>query len=247
MFSIPLLAYLLDGNKTSNLSSSMRDEQLSLGLQDLSETWILGRFMGDVDKNFGLDELVSDLEKIREKTNINQAHFVGHSLGGMIAPAYARKYPDKVLSICMLSTVAGRSEEDSKKVWSVINEMEEKGIEKTLQKLTSRWFTDDFIANNSELVKKRLKQVVDTDPDVFLNVFKIYAKTEMFPWLKDILQPCLLMTGENDGGCTPKHNENMANQIKNSKLVILPKLKHSFLIEGPDQVTDNLINFINSK
>ena len=38
----------------------------------------------------------------------------------------------------------------------------------------------------------------------------------------------------------------MANEIKNSKLVILPKLKHSFLIEGPDQVADNLISFINN-
>ena len=73
-------------------------------------------------KNFGLDELVLDLERIREKTNINKGHFVGHSLGGMIAPAYAKKYPDKVLSVGMLSTVAGRSEDDSKKVWSVIND-----------------------------------------------------------------------------------------------------------------------------
>ena len=163
----------------------------------------------------------------------------------MIVPAYAKKYPDKVLSIGMLSTVAGRSEEDSKKVWSVIKEMEEKGIKETLEKLTTRWFTDEFITNNSELVTRRLKQVVDTDPEVFLNVFRIYAKTEMISWLKELTKPCLLMTGENDGGCTPKHNEKMANEIKNSKLVILPKLKHSFLIEGPNQITDNLINFIN--
>ena len=156
-----------------------------------------------------------------------------------------QKNPDKVLSIGMLSTVAGRSEEDSKKVWSVISEMEEKGIEKTLQKLTSRWFTDGFIANNYELVKKRLNQVLDTDPEVFLNVFKIYAKIEMFPWLNELTQPCLLMTGENDGGCTPEHNEKMANEIKNSELIILPKLKHSFLIEGPDAITNNLIRFIN--
>ena len=197
-------------------------------------------------KNFILDELVLDLERIREKTNIEKAHFAGHSLGGMIAPAYAKKYPDKVLSVGMLSTVAGRSEDDSKKVWNVINEMEEKGIGKILQKLTSRWFTDEFIENNSELVTRRLNQVIETDPEVFLNVFKIYAKTEMFPWLKDISKPCLLMTGENDGGCTPKHNEKMAKEISNSKLVILPKLKHSFLIEGPDQITENLINFINN-
>ena len=196
------------------------------------------------NKNFDLEDLVLDLERVREKTNIDKGHFIGHSLGGMIAPAYAKKYPDKVLSVGMLSTVAGRSEEDSKKVWSVIEEMEEKGIEKTLEKLTTRWFTDEFIANNYELVTRRLKQVVDTDPEVFLNVFRIYAKTEMISWLKELTKPCLLMTGESDGGCTPEHNKKMANEIKNSKLVILPKLKHSFLIEGPNQITDNLINFI---
>ena len=38
---------------TADLSNSMRDEQLELGLKDLSEVWILGRFMGDVEKNFG--------------------------------------------------------------------------------------------------------------------------------------------------------------------------------------------------
>ena len=198
------------------------------------------------NKNFDLEDLVLDLEKIRKKTNINKAHFAGHSLGGMIVPAYAKKYPDKVLSIGMLSTVAGRSENDSRKVWSVIEEMEKKGVGKTLEKLTTRWFTDEFITNNSDLVTRRLKQVVDTDPEVFLNVFRIYAKTEMISWLKELTKPCLLMTGENDGGCTPKHNEKMANEIINSKLVILPKLKHSFLIEAPDQITDNLINFINN-
>ena len=133
-------------------------------------------------KNFTLDELVFDLERIREKTKFEKAHFAGHSLGGMIAPAYALKFPKHTISVGLLSTVAGRSEEDSKKVWNVIYEMEKNGIEKTLQTLTDRWFTDEFIKNNPELVQRRLKQVVDTDPEVFLNVFKIYAKTEMLPW-----------------------------------------------------------------
>ena len=143
----------------------------------------------------------------------------------------------------MLSTVAGRSEQDKKNVLNVIEEMEENGIENTLQKLTTRWFTDNFIKNNPDLVKKRLKQVVDTDPEVFLNVFKIYANTEMISWLKNITKPCLLMTGEHDAGCSPEHNKKMANEIKNSELVILPNYKHSFLIEAPDEVANNLIKF----
>ena len=198
-------------------------------------------------KNFTLDELVLDLEKIREKTKFEKAYFAGHSLGGMIAPAYAVKFPQHTISVGLLSTVAGRSEEDSKKVWSVIHAMEKNGIEKTLNTLTNRWFTDEFIKNKPDLVERRLKQVVDTDPEVFLNVFKIYANTEMFPWLKNISKPCLLLTGENDTGCSPKHNEKMSNEIKDSKLIILPKYKHSFLIEAPDEVAKNIINFFSNE
>ena len=196
------------------------------------------------NKNFTLEDLVLDLEKIREKTNIEKAHFMGHSLGGMIAPSYAKEFPDRVLSVGLLSTVAGRSEEDRNNVLKIISEMESDGIEHTLQKLTTRWFTDKFISKNPDLVKNRLKQVIDTDPEVFLNVFKIYANTEMISWLKNLSVPCLLMTGENDTGCSPEHNKKMANELKNSKLVVLPKYKHSFLIEAPSEVSKNIIQFI---
>ena len=196
------------------------------------------------NKNFTLDDLVLDLEKIREKTKIDKGHFMGHSLGGMIAPAYAKKFPNQVLSVGLLSTVAGRSEGDRNSVLKIISEMETSGIEPTLQKLTTRWFTDEFISKNPDLVKNRLKQVIDTDPDVFLNVFKIYANTEMISWLKNLSVPCLLITGENDAGCSPQHNKIMANEINNSKLVILKKYKHSFLIEAPQEVSKNIIEFI---
>ena len=196
------------------------------------------------NKDFNLDDLVSDLERVREKTKIDKAHFVGHSLGGMIAPAYARKFPDRVLSVGLLSTVAGRSEEDKQKVWSIISDLKNKGVEQTLKNLTTRWFTDNFIEKNPDLVSRRLKQVIETDKDVFINVFKIYAETEMITWLKEIDKPCLFMTGENDGGCTPFHNKKMSNEIKNSKLVVIPKVKHSFLIEVPEQIANNLVEFI---
>ena len=196
------------------------------------------------NKDFNLDDLVFDLERVREKTNIQKAHFMGHSLGGMIAPAYAKKFPERVLSVGLLSTVAGRSDEDKQKVWSVISDLKDKGVEQTLKNLTNRWFTDNFIEKNPDLVSRRLKQVIDTDKDVFINVFKIYAETEMISWLKDIKKPCLFMTGENDGGCTPFHNKKMSNEVKDSKLVIIPEVKHSFLIEAPEQISNNLIEFI---
>jgi pimeloyl-ACP methyl ester carboxylesterase len=197
------------------------------------------------DGEFGLDDLVDDLERVRERCGIEKAHFAGHSLGGMIGPAYAIKYPERVLSLGLLSTAAGRTEEDSQKVWGVVKAMEEKGIPQVLETLTSRWFTDEFITANQNIVQDRLQQVMNTDPSVFLNVFRIYAGTEMLPWLPNVHARSLILTGENDGGCNPRLNQLIHEALPNSELIILPKYKHSILLEAPDKVAENLIRFIN--
>jgi pimeloyl-ACP methyl ester carboxylesterase len=193
---------------------------------------------------FGLDELVADLERLRARLGIEKAHVAGHSLGGMIGPAYARAYPERVLSLGLLSTAAGRTAEDSAKVWGVVRAMAEKGIPQVLGTLTDRWFTDDFIAANPELIERRLKQVIETDPEVFLNVFRIYAGTEMMPWLHEIAQPCLVLTGENDGGCNPRLNRGIAEALPRAELVILEHFKHSILVEAPEQVAGHMVRFI---
>ena len=199
------------------------------------------------DVEFGLDELVADLERVREFTGFEQAHFAGHSLGGMIGPAYARLYPGRVLSLGLLSTAAGRSEQDSSKVWAVVKAMEEKGIPQVLQTLVDRWFTDDFIEAHPEIIQRRLDQVINTNSSIFLNVFRIYAGTEMLPWLDEITVPSLILTGENDGGCNPRLNQKIHDALPNSELVILPKFKHSILAEAPVEVIKLLIDFIKQR
>ena len=191
-----------------------------------------------------LDHLVADLEKVREVTKFEKAHFAGHSLGGMIAPAYARKFPNRVISLGLLSTAAGRSPEDSSKVWGVIHEMEKVGVQKTLNNLVDRWFTDKFIRDYPDIVEQRIQEVIAMDVEVFLNVFRIYAKTEMASWLHEISIPSLVLTGEKDGGCNPRLNQFIANTLPNSKLVVLSKYKHSLLLEAPTEVARHLIEFM---
>ena len=193
---------------------------------------------------FGLDELVADLERLRVRTDFERAHFAGHSLGGMIGPAYARKHPERVLSLGLLSTAAGRSADDSAKVRGVVQAMEDKGIAQVLTTLTDRWFTDGFIAANRDIVERRLEQVIETDPEVFLNVFRIYAGTEMLPWLQEVTARSLVLTGENDGGCNPRLNRLITAALPAAELVILDQVKHAILLEAPDQVSDQLIRFM---
>lgn len=193
---------------------------------------------------FGLEDLVDDLEALRDRLGIAQAHFAGHSLGGMIGPAYARRYPDRVRSLGLLSTAAFRTEDDSAKVKAVVAQMRAKGIGQVLDTLTARWFTDAFAAAHPEVIAWRKQQVMDTPAEVFLTVFDIYAETEMAPWLHEVAAPALVLTGELDGGCNPRLNQQIAAALPKADLVILEGLKHAILIEASERVVPPLRQFL---
>ena len=193
---------------------------------------------------YSLDDLVEDLEALRQKLGHDKIHVAGHSLGGMIGPAYARVYPEHTLSVGLLSTAAGRTDDDRAKLKAVGDAMEQNGIIETLGTFVARWFTDAFMEKYPEVIEARLQQVKDTPPDVFLSVFWIYATTEMAPWLHEVECPCLVLTGEFDGGCNPRLNQFIHEQLPDSRLVILPGLKHSLMIEASDQVLPHLRDFL---
>ncbi|NBZ86300.1 alpha/beta fold hydrolase [Stagnihabitans tardus] len=193
---------------------------------------------------FGLDDLVDDLEALRARLGIEAAHVAGHSLGGMIGPRYALRYPERVLSLGLWSTAAFRTEDDSAKVRAVVAAMREKGIGPVLDTLTARWFTDDFCAARPDVIDWRKRQVMATDPTVFLNVFDIYAETEMAPWLHEVKAPAQIITGENDGGCNPRLNRLIQGAMPGSELEILPGLKHAIFIEATEQVLPHVRRFL---
>ena len=193
---------------------------------------------------YSLEDLVDDLETLRQKLNIQKIHIVGHSLGGMIGPAYTKSFPENVISVSLISTAAFRTKEDRNKVQSVLESMQEKGISPILSTLSERWFTDQFINDRLADVEFRLEQVLETDPEVFLDVFRIYAETEMSPWLNKIKHPSLVLTGEYDGGCSPRLNHLIADSLSNSELCILKNYKHSLLIEAPHEVGEKVREFL---
>ena len=194
---------------------------------------------------YTLDQLVADLEALRVKLGHQKIHLIGHSLGGMIGPAYARTHPEHTLSVGLLSTAAGRSEEDRAKLEKVGDALEADGLLELLPTLVARWFSDDFLANNPQAVEWRLNQVKSTPEAVFKSVFQYLRHPPKWRLgSHEIEHPCLVLTGEFDGGCNPRLNKFIAGELKNSQLVILDGLKHSILIEAPDRVAAPLRQFL---
>src|SRR5579862_1557091 len=196
---------------------------------------------------YALDDLVEDLEALRRELHVERAHLAGHSLGGMIGPAYARRYPDRVLSLGLYSTAAFRTTDDRAKGRGVVAAMRAKGIPQVLETLKERWFTPEFAARSPEVIERRMRQVIDTDKEVFLSVFDIYAETEMAPWIHEVGHPSLVLTGENDAGCNPRLNRQIAEALPDGHLVILPRLRHAILLEAAEAVAPPVLAFLRSQ
>jgi 3-oxoadipate enol-lactonase len=193
---------------------------------------------------YGMDDLVDDLEALRAELGLAKVHIAGHSLGGMIGPAYARRYPNRVISLALLSTAAGRTAEDSSRVKAVVAAMRRRGIAPVLETLKDRWFTPEFATRRPDVIAQRMQQVIDCNSEAFLSVFDIYAETEMASWLVEIQAPALVLTGEFDGACPPRLNEFIARTMPHAELVVLPNLRHAILLEAPDQVAASLGSFL---
>jgi pimeloyl-ACP methyl ester carboxylesterase len=198
------------------------------------------------DMPFGIDAFVADLEALRVRLGIDRAHFVGHSLGGMIVPAYAHAYPERVISLGLISTAAFRSDEAKANLAGFVKRIDAGGPPAVIDTLLDRWFTERFQREHPDVVAARKEQVLKLDPRVYRETYNVFATAETGPWLGGINVPALVMTGEFDAGCGPALNAKMAEVLPKSELKILPELRHSILVEAPDTVGVALLDFLRS-
>ncbi len=196
---------------------------------------------------YSLEMMVADLEQLRDRLGLQDFHVAGHSLGGMIASAYALEHSSRVASLALISTAAGRTDEEKSSFVKFVEELETHGPEPLLDILVDRWFTPQFVREQFDTIEERKRQVLANDPDVFASVFRIYATTEMARFLHQIKAPALVMTGEDDAACNPRVNRFIANSLPNAELRILPGLRHSILLEAPQVVASNLRSFFTAQ
>ncbi len=202
---------------------------------------------GDSPKLAGpyrLDDFVADLRDLLDDQGIDRTHLVGFSLGGLIAQAFALAHPDRLLSLTLISTVAGRTDAEKAAVQRRAATLAEKGAGTHLTEAVDRWFTDDFIAARPDVLEERRRRSLNNDPDCYAAAYRVLADYDLADRLPEITTPTLVMTGENDVGSTPRMAELIAARVPDCRLHLFPHLKHSVLLEAPDQVAAQMKPFL---
>ena len=199
-----------------------------------------------VPGDYTLADFVVDHTALLDKLGWSSAHTVGFSLGGLIAQAIALEAAARIGKLVLISAITGRTEEESARARERARALGAGGSEGHLDQAVDRWFTREFQQRHPEVIEQRKAQARLQDPGCYAAAYRVLAEYDLAGEINAIRHPTLIMTGEFDGGSTPRMARLMNERIAHSSLHLLPGMKHSVLLEAPDMVAAQLQKFFDA-
>lgn len=194
-----------------------------------------------------LGDLAAGVRAVWDHLGIERTHLAGFSLGGLLAQFLAISDPERIARLAILSAVAGRTEEERAKVVDRLRLLTEKGIGAVTAAAEERWFTPKFRAEHPDRVRQRMAELLANDPVSYAAAYTVFATSDLADRLDEISHATLIATGEHDTGSNPRMARLMHEKIGDSRLVILPGLRHSILLEAPEQVAALLLEHFGTR
>ena len=197
---------------------------------------------------YDLSDMAKDAVSLMDSLNIEKAHIVGASMGGMITQIIALDYPERVKSITPIMTTPGiQNESLSGPSQELLNAMQrsfvmnlkgrvEDGVVEIYKQLTGSrfpFYEQDF--------RNKLAPVVEHGNNPFaLHGAAIGASPDRTSRLNEINVPCLVIHGTEDAILPLDHGIALADGIKNSTRMIMDRVGH----EIPEQLYSEIVNAI---
>jgi (E)-2-((N-methylformamido)methylene)succinate hydrolase len=189
-------------------------------------------------------DLARDAMQVLDKAGVAKCRVAGFSLGGAVAQALTLDFPERVEKLAVIGTVSGRTPEEKARALERVEFLKRYGTAAIADANRERWFTDAFRNAHPDIVERRVEQVKSCDPASYLHAFTVFCTADFADRLHEIQVPTLIVTGENDIAATPRMAHLMGERIRESEVNVLPGLRHSLLIEAPNQLAALLEAFL---
>tara|TARA_E500000178_G_C17038653_1_gene765068 strand:- start:1133 stop:1963 length:831 start_codon:yes stop_codon:yes gene_type:complete len=185
---------------------------------------------------YSAEMFARDLGAVLEHAGWETAIVGGASMGGCIAQTFAFLYPERVSGLALIDTTSWYGE-------TALADWEERGQKALTHGMGSmtefqktRWFSDDFRAENSDVVEQAIKVFVANDPIAYLETCRMLGRCNQITALSNIKVPCEIIVGEEDYATPVAMAKAMHEAIRGSKLTIIPKARHFTPLEVPNLI-----------
>lgn len=177
-------------------------------------------------------ELIADFVRA---LNIGKLVIVGQSMGGAIALEFALRYEKKLYGLILIGTGA-RLRVNRQVLYALA------GGELPLQNISNLFGS----AAPTSLVQSFKREMERLSPDLYLADYQACENFDRMSDIQKIKVPALIIVGDEDKMTPVKYAQYLNNQIANSRLRIIQDAGHMVMLEKPEEVSEAIIDFLNT-
>ena len=198
------------------------------------------------EPGYGTEDMADDAAALMDALDIEAAHIVGKSMGGMIGQWLAIKYPEKVSKLVMGCSSASRDE-----VGNLILRTGREIASKVGMKAV--WIMALYLGYTREYIEKNigsLNGVMDAIPEDadalrgYIGQSYAVEGHDTTDLLNRIKAPTLVMMGESDMTTAPRRTRELAALIPNSRLKAFEGVGHGFWRERQEEADSLVLDFL---
>ncbi len=192
-----------------------------------------------------IENLADDAAELIERHVDGEVHFVGISMGGMVAQQIAVRHPELVNSIVVANS-SSHYDETARGMWRArIETVRNHGMRAISDGLMQRWFTSEFRHDprGADRVEEIRHVFESTHPQAYAACCEAVAHIDFGASNPRIACPALVIAGTHDE-TTPRHmSEAICNTISGAELASL-ETAHLSAVERPEEFAALVAGFI---
>jgi len=193
---------------------------------------------------YSLDALAEDAHALLAAVGIERTHFVGLSMGGMIAQTLALAHPE-LLSSVVLSDTAGATSREAWPLWDErVETARTAGMEAHVEPTLARWFTPGFIGAHPPMLDAVRDMIRATPVEGYAGCAEAIKHLDLLERLPVLRLPTLVLVGAEDPGTPPEAARSIQERIPGAELVVIESASHLSNIEQPEQFNQALLKFL---
>ena len=183
--------------------------------------------------DYTLDQLVKDAIGILDKLDVARTHFVGLSMGGMIALGLILDHPTRIKSAVVADSRHTTTPEFTAAWLSRAEAVRKGGIEAIIESTVARWSSAGLAERDPAVVKRMETMVRNTSALGYRGCAAALARLNYGYRLDEIQTPTLVLCGSEDHGAPPENTRQMHAMIKRSRFLEIEQSGHISNIEKP--------------
>lgn len=191
---------------------------------------------------YDIDDLADDVVALLDSLEVDRAHFVGLSLGGMTGMRLAARNPERVDRLVLLCTGAKL---DPSSAWhdraAIVRQ---EGSTAVAEAVVQRWFTAPYLDANPDVRAECEAVVAATPAEGYASCCEVIATMDLRDDLPSISAPTLAIAGADDPATPPPHLEAIADSVQDGRLLVVGDSAHLANAEQPETITPAIIEHL---